>query len=293
MTNEQIAKMLDELSVLVALNNEGKFKAAAYEKAAGVIRTLPHNLSEYSMGLPKIPGVGEGIGGKIHEILRNGSCHKLNILRKIWGPALPLLEVDGVGPATARELFSVHKAKSLKDLKYLAGKGIITDKRILASLSGKKEKPKIAYEFAREMASILIEKIEDMGDEALACGSLRRMKPQVGDIDIVIKTTKRASEYAHLLSGFNSSGDKKVSGYYGGVQVDLRASVPVEFGSMLLYFTGSKSFNKKMRGDVKARGWKLNEYGLYNEQGKRLAGATEEGIFEALGMSFVKPQDRE
>jgi DNA polymerase (family 10) len=125
-------------------------------------------------------------------------------------------------------------------------------------------------------------------------GSLRRKKDTIGDVDILVATSTRGA----LVNTFCASGiilangDTKISKALGGVQIDLRIVNEDEWGAALLYFTGSKNFNIRMRKDALARSWTLNEYGLWNGD-KRIAGKTEEEIFKALGWDFVKPEDRE
>lgn len=146
-----------------------------------------------------------------------------------------------------------------------------------------------------------IKKIPGVQKAELA-GSLRRKKETIGDIDIVIvadpKYRKRiVSRFISLpqVAKALASGTTKVSVVLkeGNVQVDIRLVHDYEYGAAMLYFTGSKEHNIKLRTMAKERGYKINEYGIFdNATGKRLAGETEEGMYHFLNLSYIPPEMR-
>jgi DNA polymerase (family 10) len=154
---------------------------------------------------------------------------------------------------------------------------------------------------AEKLASKIIANIKKLSevDEVIAAGSLRRKKSTVGDIDIVARTKKPEQ----VLKKFVKMGFvKKILGIgkekatimtKGGIQVDCRVFTDEEFGAGLLYFTGDKQHNIWLRKIAIKKGWKLNEYGLFdNKTGKRIAGANEQEIYDKLGVKIVPPEKR-
>jgi DNA polymerase (family 10) len=171
------------------------------------------------------------------------------------------------------------------------------------SVVGQLAKERIPYNTARSLADMCAAILEPFaskngGDEPMlmVAGSLRRKKPTIGDIDILICTDKRnAATNKFCESGtVLVSGKQKVSKVLGGVQIDLRMVDKDEWGAALLYFTGSKNFNTRMRSSALSKGWTLNEYELKEEAtGRHIAGETEQSIFDALGWKWTEPEMRE
>ena len=157
----------------------------------------------------------------------------------------------------------------------------------------------IQTRYTREELNPIVDRVCDMMDfsrgKYLICGSWRRELPTVKDLDIVITD----SEFMDIILRLDFvekklwGGDQKLAiiEKTSGVQIDFRLSKDESFGACTLYFTGPKEFNIKMRGLAKSMGLLLNEYGLF-QGGERIAGETEEGIFEALDMDYVAPWDR-
>jgi DNA polymerase (family 10) len=130
------------------------------------------------------------------------------------------------------------------------------------------------------------------------CGSTRRMKETVGDIDI-LATGKDNLEIIEAFVNLPNvkeilwKGPKKASVIVEeGEQVDLRVIEKESFGSALQYFTGSKAHNIKIRTICVREGLKLNEYGLFKGN-EKVAGETEEEIYSYLGMQTPPPEIRE
>lgn len=130
----------------------------------------------------------------------------------------------------------------------------------------------------------------DLGEFHVLAGSLRRGKYIVGDLDIVLMQ-EDADRIGAALWGFQKNGKPKKSGVYRGIQVDLYPATTKTFGAMVVFATGSGKFNIRMRKKAQGMGYKLNQYGVWDGD-RRVAGAFEEGVFDALGMLYVIPEER-
>lgn len=125
----------------------------------------------------------------------------------------------------------------------------------------------------------------------VVAGSVRRERPRVGDVDVVVIPTDAYKTTAFLLTEGFSGGEKKMTGIIDGIQMEIYLATEEDFGAQLLMWTGSDKFNIRMRGAAKAKGWTLNQYGLFDGE-TCLASKTEEEIFSALEMEFVLPAER-
>lgn len=157
---------------------------------------------------------------------------------------------------------------------------------------------RIALDDARTLAVGMLEELDDglLIVEGKVAGSIRRERPEVGDIDLVIVPAdgeeaalrNALQRYLHGLSG-----NKVIKGITDeGVQVDVYLASESDFGAQMFTWTGSMQFNRKMRGRAKGMGYKLNQYGLYGEEGELVAAATEDEIFDALGLDWIDPPNR-
>jgi DNA polymerase (family 10) len=299
------------------LGKEERFRAIAYENAARVL----HNMKEDIAGsagnirsLNAIVGIGERIAGKIIEYLDKGSIKTFEALKKkVPYELLELMDITGFGPATLKKLHDELKISNKEELVQALGTGRL--KGIKGLAEKKIEGMKRAIKLNKEPRRMLLKDAERIGNEilqeiqkipavqkAVLAGSLRRKKETVGDIDIVIladpaSRKKIVSRIIALpqVERVLAKGSTKVSMLlkYQQVQVDIRLVHDYEFGSAMLYFTGSKEHNIKLRTIAKERGLKINEYGIFdNASGKRMAGATEEEIYHFLNLKYIPPEKR-
>ena len=312
----EILRMLAEMARLTALD-EGSpqsFKARAYEAALAGIEGHPAELTGLSKTeLTKIKGVGNSIAEKILEFDTTGTVRKLEELRAKYPPGfVELTRVPGLGPKTLkmlRDRLGVVDVDSLKEaldaerLRELPGMGEKSEEKIRRALErlgmhGKDRRTPLVEVYG--LAHSLAARLGDLPGvvEAVPCGSIRRFSDTIGDVDIVVATTDPVvvmNEVANLphLSEMIGSGETKTSFLtHEGLQVDVRAVHPDQFGSALLYFTGSKVHNIALRQRAIDRGWLLSEYGLFEEE-KVVASVTEEDLYAALGMEYVPPPLRE
>ncbi len=307
MKNAEVAELLDRLGELVEANGEDRFKVIAYHRAATSIRNMDEDVDQiWKEGkLEDIKYVGEGIAKKIDEYLRTGKLQLLERMRERTPPGVPLLmKVQGVGPRTAYHLSHDLGITSVEDLKKALEQGRLDADfgpkvrealRVgidrLQSFEKRMLLPEAEGEFQK-----LSTYFEALGIGVGMAGSLRRGKSTVGDLDL-LSTDGRVTDALKGCPGVAQvleSGPKRTSvKLEDGVQVDVRLFTEEEYGAALVYFTGSKDHNISLRNLAMEKGWKLNEYGLFDKKGNRLAGSTEEEVYERLGLRYVPPELRE
>ena len=307
MRNNEIAELLDRLGELVEANGEDRFKVIAYHRAATSVRNLDADIEGvWKEGkLEEIKYVGKGIAKKIDEYFRTGKLQVLERLRERAPAGVPLLmKVQGIGPRTAYRLSHDLGIASVDDLRKALDEGRLDSElgptvresfRVGIQKLQSFEKRLLLPE-AEGVFQKLSSYFEALGIGVGMAGSLRRGKSTVGDLDLlstdvrVVAAIKGCPGVAQVLE----SGPRRTSvKLEDGVQVDVRLFTKDEYGAALVYFTGSKSHNIALRNVAIERGWKLNEYGLFDGAGGRLAGRTEEEVYKKLGLDYVPPELRE
>ncbi|OGX40578.1 MAG: DNA polymerase III, partial [Omnitrophica WOR_2 bacterium RIFCSPHIGHO2_02_FULL_68_15] len=240
------------------------------------------------------------LAAKIQEMLTTGRLAYLEALTKRVPKALSaLMTVPGIGPKKARLLYDRLHVTSLTQLEQLAKSHRLqalpgfeqkTEENILRGLQvvkqGQERMPLgTALALARELVAYL--GAGSSVREVVPAGSLRRRQETIGDLDLLAVSTKPAQVQQH---GPTKSSIRTPS----GLQVDLRVVAPAAFGAALVYFTGSKEHNVKIRGLANRLGLTVNEYGVFKEKtGRRVAGKTEEEVYKALGLPWIPPELRE
>jgi len=307
MKNQEVAELLDRLGELVEANGEDRFKVIAYHRAATSVRNLEEDVEVVwrEKRLRDIKFVGEGIAKKIDEYLSTGRLRLLEQLKAKTPPGVPtLMKVQGVGPRTAYMLSHGLGINSVQELKKAVETGSLDSvfgptvrKNLLVGIEKMEsfEKRMLLPE-AEGVFLKMASYFAGLGVGVGMAGSLRRGKSTVGDIDLlstddrVIEGIKGCPGVAQVIE----SGPKRTSvKLEEGVQVDVRLFAKEEYGAALVYFTGSKDHNIALRNLAIEKGWKLNEYGLFDKLGKRVAGKTEEEVYEKLGLQYVPPELRE
>lgn len=316
MKNKELAALLERISDALEIQGETGFKIIAYRKAAQILEDLAEDIETVAREkrLQDIPGIGSGIAQKIEEYLKTGKIHKYeDTLSAIPDSLLRLLDVQNLGGRTIHLVHTELGVNSLDDLKRAIENGS------LAKLHGMGEKKAAnikkgieIYEKAQERIPIyeamtLVDDVLDYLRKAPTigrmseAGSLRRMKETVGDIDIlatgkdgsrIIRYFSRFPGVTRVLAEGKTRGSVLVAIDKEERQVDLRIVAESEYGSALQYFTGSKAHNIKLRGMAKDRGLKISEYGVFMGE-KRIAGRTEEEVYQALGLPLIPPEMRE
>ena len=313
MENLAIARVLAEIGDLLEIKNENPFKIRAYRNAADTIAHLGEPIAALSpaerLG---IPGIGKDLAGKIAEIIETGrSSYHQELLQEFPPTILDLLHLQGVGPKTVALLYRGLAIRTLDDLERAARDGRI---RALKGMGAKKEalilkaleeRQRFAgrrlMPEAYDMAAALVSELRAHAPNAdvTMVGSLRRGCETCGDLDIL--AAGAPASLMEMFTGYRlvervlARGETKSSVLlWGGFQADLRLVAAESLGAARQYFTGSKAHNIALRDRAIQHGLKLNEYGLFRVSDEtRVAGETEEGIYEALGLALVPPELRE
>ncbi|MBI3322810.1 MAG: DNA polymerase/3'-5' exonuclease PolX [Candidatus Omnitrophica bacterium] len=315
MKNLLAADIFERIADLLELKGENPFRIQAYRRAALNLRNFTGDLEEMTAAgtLREIPGVGEDLAEKIREIVTTGRLAYLErIQHQVPAILSVLVTVPGVGPKTAQLIHRRFHLKSLDHLEQLikAGKlralpgmGRKKQENILRGIgirrAGRERMPLgTAVAVGRQFVRAL-EKFPEVRRISTA-GSLRRRKETVRDIDILITSThpKKVMDRfvtLPLAAHVQAHGETKSSIRTAqGLQVDLRVVEPESFGAALVYFTGSKEHNIKIRGLANRKGLTVNEYGVFRLKGnRRVAGKEEEDVYRALGMRWMPPEIRE
>lgn len=297
---------------------EVPFKPRAYEKAAQSIAGLDGPLAEiYAEGgvaaLDALPAVGKGIATRIAGMLDTGEFADLEQLRRATPiDVTALTAVPGIGPRRARALWETLGVRSVEDLERAAASGRIrelpgfgerSEAKILAAVQVYRESVgrRPLAQVLGLAAQILATLAKVSGVEQLAvAGSIRRRRETIGDVDVLVAAKPGAGAEASLafermpgVASVLSSGMSKTTvSLDDGLDADLRVVAPESFGAALLYFTGSKAHNIALRKVALTKGYKLNEYGLFEGE-RTIAGRTEAEVYQALGLAWIPPELRE
>jgi DNA polymerase (family 10) len=313
MKNKELADLFGRMADILEFKDENPFKISAYRKASRIIGDLTQDIEEIAESgkLRDVPGIGEGMAQKILEYLKTGKVSKFEEVRKGVSDALiAIMDIPGMGPKT---LSMIHKEKGISSLSQLekavengslvglpgiGEKKVENIKRGIQLLKQSKGRMNlgIAFPVAKEIVETLREKAGSKKIEW--AGSLRRMRENIGDIDILAtgpNKEKIVHTFTHLpeVKEVLASGETKASVIVeGGIQIDLRVVEEDSYGAALQYFTGSKGHNIHLRGIAKTKGIKINEYGVFKGE-KKVGGKEEEDVYLALGMDWIEPELRE
>ncbi|MGE5813068.1 MAG: DNA polymerase/3'-5' exonuclease PolX [Acidobacteriota bacterium] len=313
MDNFTIARIFREIADLLELKGENPFKIRAYRTAADTVADSAEAIAGLSPDArATLPGFGKDLARKLAELLETGDlAYHRELLAEFPPTILDILKLQGVGPKTAAMLHRELNIGSLEDLESAAREGRL---RSIKGMGTKKEglilqaiaeqrhaRGRRLSAEAHDTAAFLVSSLRDVAPHAeiLPVGSLRRGCETCGDLDILA-----AGAEPSIMDKFvNHSMAERVLGrgetkssilLRGGFQADLRVVPRESAGAAMQYFTGSKAHNIALRDRAIQRGYKLNEYGLFdNATGAVVAGANEPGIYEALGLRWIPPELRE
>jgi len=316
MKNPEVAKLLRMMAIYLEMKGV-QFKPQAYERAAYSIEALDEDIEDFvkkkgKEGLKNLPGVGESIAEKIIEYLKTGEIKELEELKKeVPVDVETLTSIEGVGPKIVYKLYKALGIKTIEDLekaclehkiRRLPGFGEKSEEKILKGIQFYKQGGQRAIlGFIIPAVEELVNYLKESGlaKEVVPAGSYRRRKETIGDIDILAVSDKpeKLMDYFVNFEGVEhvyAKGPTKTNVRLKiGLDADLRVVPEESFGAALAYFTGSKDHNIQMRELAIKKGFKLNEYGLFDKNEKRIAGRTEEEIYEKLGLEWIPPEMRE
>ncbi|MFN3323186.1 MAG: DNA polymerase/3'-5' exonuclease PolX [Bryobacteraceae bacterium] len=318
MENREIALMLSETADLMEINAEDPFRIRSFRNAAAAIEGYPQRVIDIvrdpERKVTEIPGIGKSIAAVLAEIAERGSFDRRDALLEKYPPtALELLHIPGIGPKSLALLFEHFRVSTIDDLericleqklRTLPRMGAKLEEKILKGIGHYRQSAgRFLLNFADKVASELtayLEQVEGI-DRITPAGSARRGKETVGDLDLLV-TGPAAREVLDRFVSYPgvkdvlAKGPNKASAKIGleGLQVDVRALPAESYGAAMQYFTGSKEHNVALRSRALKLGYTLNEYGLFRlDNEERVAGTTEEEIYEALGLDWIPPELRE
>ncbi len=316
-TNAEIAAIFRKLADLLAIEGANPFRVRAYRQAALVIDTLPEPVAGMvarGEDLTRLPRIGADLAQKIRTIVETGHLPLLDRVMRRTPPALgDLLQVPGLGPRRVEQIHEALGIETLEDLeavlkaghlRRLPGFGARTEARLLREIGKLRRKgPERRWPIGavRNVARRLRDHLRSLPGCSFAeiAGSFRRRRETVGDLDMVAVARSGPALIRHFTA-FPECGEVLLKGITrstivlkSGLQVDLRVVPAESCGTTLAYFTGARSHTIALRKMAVKQGWKLNEYGLFDETGKVMAGARESEVYAAFGMRWIPPELRE
>lgn len=316
-SNVDIANVFEEMADLLELSGENTFRIRAYRNGAKAIRDHSESIAgliDSGTDLTTIEGIGATLAEKSEVLVKTGKLPQLDTLRLEVPPTLrDIMQVPGVGAKKAMKMFQELGVSDLVSLRAACESGLV------ASLKGFGQKTqqsilqnmqiaeKAAQRLMIDQADYLVERLRKHMQECTSvqqldfAGSYRRGKETIGDLDLLVISRDVNSVMDHfaafpLIQEIIQRGDTKMSvRVTDSFQVDLRVVAEESWGAALQYFTGSKEHNVRIRGMAKAKGMKINEYGVFDasDETKVLAGSNERDIYALVGMPWVPPEMRE
>jgi DNA polymerase (family 10) len=329
--NTDLADLFAQFAAIMEIKGESPFKAIAFSKVSRLLKDMTFDIRKVCEEgkLAEIEGIGKSSCAIIDEFIRTGRSTDFDeVAASVPAGLLPLLEIPGLGPKTIALLWKQRGVTNLEELVKaidtgaLAGLKGIGEKKVESIKQGIALRAQAAQRLgigeAMPIAQGLVERLRQQKDVARAeiAGSLRRKRETIGDVDLICALSPKGSgpavsaafvEFPEVQRILGQGPTKASVLTAGGLQVDLRIVPEENFGAALLYFTGSKDHNVKLRGRAQDAGLTLNEWGLYriseyDKAAKKTAEApavkpvasrTETDVYKALGLAYVAPELRE
>lgn len=317
MRNAELARVLERIADLMEISGEDGFRIASYRKAARSLEDATEDVAKLAAEnrLGELPGVGKSTIERINQYLKTGKIDVLSVLEAKFPPGVPaLLAIPSMGPKKVALVHSKLGVNNLDDLKKVIASGALAALPGFGATSVKKIADGIAFletsggrtplGEALPIAERLIERLGKLKGvkQIEAAGSLRRGQETIGDLDLLCDAADGAAvvgefvkfpEVKRILASGDTKGSVTVAlDEQRELQVDLRAVPAESFGAAWQYFTGSKEHNVRLRELAGKKGWKLNEYGLFDGD-RMIAGKTEESIYRRLGLKCPPPELRQ
>lgn len=322
MDNVEIARILEEVADILEIQNANTFRIRAYRNAVRTVETQMTPLRrwvEENRSLTDLPGIGKEMANHIREMVETGTLgFRDELVAEVPRSLVDLMRLPGVGPKKARKLWDELKICSVEELEAaakegriasVAGFGAKTQEKILAGIAEHRQHTsRMLLADAERFVLPLLTYLNEIPEvERLeGAGSYRRRRETVGDIDLLATATSSGP----VMEGFLAypqrdkilmSGDTRSTITLGnGLQVDLRVVPPECYGAALVYFTGSKEHNVKLRRRGVERGLRISEYGVFRVDendpgatGERIAGREEADVYASVGLAFIPPELRE
>ena len=316
MKNREIVDIFNNVADMLAIRGDQIHRVLAYRKAAESIEALGRDINiVYAEGkLTDIPGIGETLAAKIEEMLTTGHLEFYDKLAREIPPSLvEMLRVEGLGPKRVKQIHEELKVETLEQLTAVAregklrdlpGMGAKSEAKLLAAIEAlsRHGDARVLLGVAWPIAQQMLAELSQVPGvvQAAVGGSLRRMRDTIGDIDLLVAADSpdaimdRFAALDNVESVAGRGPTKTNVVLLNGLGVDLRVLPVVRWGTLLNYFTGSKAHNVKLRELALKRGYSLNEHAFTPlAGGPEILCATEEAVYEQLGLAYISPRLRE
>jgi DNA polymerase (family 10) len=312
MKNQEIARIFFAMADHLELQGVD-FKPSAYRRAARNIEGMSQDVEDLWQNdrVGEIPGIGKALAAKIAEYLETGQVQAYEKLKaEVPEGLVEIMRIQGVGPKTTKLLYDRLDISTVEELKEAAESGRLYGVRGLGPKKAENILRGIELREAYKQRRILGRALPDAEsivshleahapvDRIVIGGSLRRMRETIGDIDILV-TSSEPVEVMLAFTGMPEVEEVLLQGntkssviLTDGMQADLRVLEAGSYGAGLLYFTGSKDHNIRLRSLAISLGMRLNEYGVFRGE-KQVAGATEEEVYQTLGLPYIEPELRQ
>jgi DNA polymerase (family 10) len=320
MENLEVTGALTELADLLEIQGANPFRVRAYRNAVRTINGLTRSLVsmiEEGEDLTELPGIGKDMSGHIRELIETGELGRLReVLEEVPRGVVDLMKLEGVGPKKARKVWEELDVTTVDELEAAVQAGRVEE----LDGFGKKSCEKILRsieDFRKHIGRFLLSEVDALispllehmkgapgVDRLEVAGSYRRRRETVGDVDLLALCEGDSKGVMDHFTAFAGGGRVEVSGETRG-RIVLRSGLPVDlrilprdsYGAALHYFSGSKEHNVAIRSLAVRQGLRISEYGVFRgrEGGEeeRVGGATEEEVFDSVGLPWISPLLRE
>ena len=314
--NQQLARIFEQMAEVTEVTGGNRFRVNAFQNAARMLGEMTEDVGQLDeKQLTELHGIGKGNAKRIREFVDTGQIEEhQQMMAEVPAGILDLLEIPNLGPKTVAQLWREAGVTDMTSLKQKLETGELTELKGFGQKKQQQLKKNIAFaESAGQRANIgralplaqwFVDQLSGLKSvqQIDYAGSLRRGKETIGDLDLLVAAeSKNASKISEsftkldpveevLLSGATKTSIRTTE----GIQVDLRIVAPESYGAALMYFTGSKEHNVALRGRANEMGYKLSEYGLFDEKDDTfIAGETEQQVYAALKLAWIPPELRE
>jgi DNA polymerase (family 10) len=322
-TNAKLSRIFQQMADVLEVLGANRFKVIAFQKAARVLGELTDDVAVMDdKTLRSIEGIGKGMADRIEEFIKTGKISEaMELAEEVPPGVVKMLDIPGLGPKTVSMLWrevgitSIEKLTKaldtgeLEDLKGFGKKKIENIRKNLAFAEQAGKRVRIGN--ALPLALWFVEQLKKLKQVKKIdyAGSLRRGKETIGDLDLLVAANEKdtpaimdAFVALDVVADVIAKGETKSSirtnedsgGGGGGMQVDLRVVPESSYGAALMYFTGSKEHNIRLRERAIAMGMKLNEWALTKADGEKVvASKSEADVYKALKLAYIPSELRE
>jgi len=318
--NAQLALIFQQMADVNQVVGGNRFKTIAFQKGARVLKDFIKDVADVQpQDLLQVDGIGKGIAQKIEEFIKTGQVQEhQEMIDSVPGGVLQMLDIPGLGPKGVAQLWNDGGVESIDELKSKIEDGSLESLKGFGKKKLEKLAQSIAFAekagerthlgYALPLALAMIEELKTVkGIKQIEyAGSLRRGKETIGDIDLLVAAKEKDAPgimdtfvslpmVEEVLGHGETKSSVRCDDAHRNIQVDLRVVDPKHYGAALMYFTGSKEHNVKVRERAQSMGYTLNEYALADkdDKTKQVETKTEEAIYKKLGLAWIAPELRE